>query len=339
MKKISAPSLGILFLALFSLFFAACSRSSRLYPAQEMLSTGWHEFDLQVGDQTRWFRVYVPRVLPTNSSVVFILHGPGQSMRKLFASNAGGSLGWIDKAEKEGLLLVAPNGVNPDTNDAKGDNQDWDDLRTDAVTKHSTAEDVTFIRSLFDWVQSKYPVNSKKFYLAGISTGGIMVYRIILELPGRFAAAASFIANLPDPTASPVNYIIKTPILIANGVKDPLMKWDGGRDIDIGMMMSTQATLDWWISSNQASSARPISSVLPDLAPDDDCLITRTFYPARPGGAPVLFYKIDGGGHTIPTRKYPLSDSHFMETIFGPVCQDAEGADLAWDFLSNPTQP
>jgi len=320
-------------------FVSACNRSSRLFPTPNLNSVGWHEYSIKVNDKTRWFQVYIPKILPLNTGAVFVLHGSLQSMREIFAPNSGGTLGWVDVAEREGIILVAPNGTNPDTGNAKGDDQDWNDLRTDLDTKHSNAEDVEFIRELHDWIINNYSIDSKKVFITGISTGGIMMFRVIFELPGRFAAAASFNANLPNPTSIPGNYIIKTPIMLVNGVKDPFMKWDGGSDYDIGNMKSTLGTVDWWITTNNATTLHPIISILPDIYPKDGCQISRTFYPANGGGAPVMFYQIDGGGHTFPTSKYTLADEQFQETIFGPVCHDAEGAELAWQFLMNPNSP
>lgn len=325
--------------AIFFLLLSACGRLSRLFPTPNPKAIGWHEYTIEVNGQERWYQVYVPKVLPENPAVVFVLHGTLQSMRKIFAPESGGMLGWVDIAERDGILLVAPNGTNPSTGDAKGDDQDWNDLRTDLNTSHSTAEDVEFIRSLYDWTVSTFNVNPKKMYLTGISTGGMMMFRIILELPGRFTSAASFNANLPNPTPRPTNYLIKTPLMLANGDKDPFMKWEGGSDYDIGYMKSALNTVDWWIVTNNASDLHPIISLLPNVQPNDGCRIIRTFYPANPGGAPVMFYKIEGGGHTIPTNKYPLADAQFQETIFGPVCKDAEGPELAWQFLTNPNSP
>ena len=50
----------------------------------------------------------------------------------------------------------------------------------------------------------------------------------------------------------------------------------------------------------------------------------------------MQFYTMDGGGHMIPYTGlgwYPF----LYRLIAGPPCYEADGADLAWNFLSQFT--
>jgi poly(3-hydroxybutyrate) depolymerase len=73
---------------------------------------------------------------------------------------------------------------------------------------------------------------------------------------------------------------------------------------------------------------------LSDTDPRDGCPLLVTTYRALPGGAQVQFLKMAGGGHAMPSREHRLPDTRLVRRLIGPVCRDAEGAEMAWDFLS-----
>ena len=300
---------------------------------------GWHEHTIRVGGVQRWFRVYVPPQLPAHAPAVVLLHGGTQSMRKIFQRQAGGTRAWLDVAETEGILLLVPNGTNPQTGDAEGDRQNWNDLRPNGSRRQTTADDVGFIRGLLAWTREHFPIDTNRISVTGASNGGMMAFRLLLEMPHAFATAAAFIANLPE-----TKIVLKppekaTPLLIANGTRDPLIRWEGGEIPGrAGRTLSTDATLAWWIKANRADASKAATDTLPNTDPNDGCRIHRTFYPALPGGAPVCFLKIEGGGHTVPSRDYGLPNRPLVRRWIGPVCRDAEGARLAWDFMKDKTR-
>ncbi|MDX1934455.1 MAG: PHB depolymerase family esterase [Capsulimonadales bacterium] len=291
------------------------------------------------GQTIRWFRVYVPKTLPDKAPVVVLLHGGGQSMRKIFQEAAGGTREWPRLAESEGFLLLTPNGTNPRTNDTKGDQQNWNDLRPVNSNRDSQADDVGFIRELLRWTETHYSMDSKRVYVTGASNGGMMTFRLLIEAPKLFAAGAAFIANLPEDRSQYVAPRRTTPLMIANGTKDPLVKWEGGNVAgNRGRTLSTDATVEWWTAANKTDTARKTTETLPDRDPGDGCRLHKTVYPAAPGGASVLFYRVEGGGHAMPSISHPLADKPLIRRFIGPVCRDVEGAKLAWDFFKDKTR-
>ena len=295
----------------------------------------WTESSLRVGSLERWFRVYRPRKLPEHPPAVLLLHGGTQSMRKIFALRAGGTRAWTSVCDREGAVLIVPNGVNPQTGDTRGDNQNWNDLRSSKSDRNSTADDVSFILQLLDEMVRTHGLDKGRIYVTGASNGGMLTYRLLIEAPERFAAGAAFIALLPadlrglEPPPKP------TPLLILNGTEDPLVRWEGGPIRgQTEKLMSAESHRDWWIRANRAQGNGVREEALPDASPDDGCRIYRTLHPAQTGGAPVLFLKVQGGGHTLPSRTHTLPDNAMVRRLIGPVCRDAEGAELAWEFMS-----
>ena len=191
-------------------------------------------------------------------------------------------------------------------------------------------DDVAFLKNLLDRIGRDYSIDRARIYVTGASNGGMMTYRLLMEAPQRFAAGVAFIANLP--VAGPVirKPAWPTPLMIANGTKDPVIKWDGGEILKgHGFVRSAEATVAWWVDANHARRENPVSAYLPDTDPTDPCRVLRTTYPARENGAPVVFYALEGAGHTMPSRKHEIPDAFPTR----PVCRDVEGARLAWDFM------
>lgn len=295
----------------------------------------WTESSLRVGSLERWYRVYRPRGVPDPARAVLLLHGGTQSMRTVCGPRAGGTRAWTGICDREGVILIVPNGVNPQTGDTRGDSQNWNDLRLSKSERKSTADDVAFIRQLLQELVPTQHLDPERIYVTGASNGGMLTYRLLCEVPELFAAAATFLAVLPDREAGLEPPRRPTPLLIANGTEDPLVLWEGG--VIRGQtdrLMSVRQNREWWVRANRAEPRAEPEQALPDLDGGDGCRIARSLHPALDGGAPVLFLRVEGGGHALPSRAHPLPDSRLVRRLIGPVCRDAEGAELAWEFLS-----
>jgi polyhydroxybutyrate depolymerase len=305
------------------------------------------EKSIEHGGLVRWFLEYKPDNYASNAPVVILLHGGTQSMREIFNEGNKGTTRWLDLSDEHGFLLLAPNGVNLETEDTYGDDQNWSDLRrlNNPNTTEPIYDDVGFLSQLVQYSIAEQTVNPLKVYITGASNGGIMTYTMLVKQPKLFAAGAAFIANLPDVDVESPNQT--TPIMIMNGNKDRLMKWNGGEvSSDVGgTTRSALATRDFWINTNQASISNVIKSTLPNRNFLDRCRIRSEFYPASKittnnvTSSPVQFYTMDGGGHSIPSRRgfFSIRINLYDLLIGGPSCHDVNGADVAWSFLSSYT--
>lgn len=294
---------------------------------------GWSENQIEIGQSRRWYRVFRPHNFQMGNPAVVLIHGGGQSMRKIFQGDNNPAKHWKVIAEREGFLLIVPNGTNARTGDTKGDRQNWNDLRTDGVA-NPDADDVQFISKLLDSIQPSCKFDSRRVYVTGASNGGMMTFRLLIEEPKRFAAGAAFIASLPaaDQTISPPE--TPTPILICNGTKDPLVKWEGGViGRNRGVVRSVEATVQWWATANKCDPHPKSMKRLPDRAPDDGCRIQHYVYQPARGGAALEFFKVVGGGHSLPSIHSRLPENRLIKSLIGNMCHDVEGAELAWEFL------
>lgn len=297
--------------------------------------SGWYERSVQVGATTRWYRLYFPSKLERGAPTVVLLHGGSRSMRDMFGERAGGPRAWLDVADREGVVLVVPNGTNPKSGDTRGDNQFW--LATRPATDSGESppvDDVGFITDLLDRIERRYPIDPDRVYVYGASNGGMLTYTLLMRESRRFAAAAAFIANLPAAESDLREPRPPRPLMIASGTADRIMQWEGGEiPLGGGRIRSTGDTVAWWLRANHAAGAPRRTRYLPDRAPDDDCRLREVTWAPASGGAPVRLLAMEGGGHTLPSLHYEMPDTFLARRIFGNVCRDAEGATLAWEFM------
>ena len=100
---------------------------------------------------------------------------------------------------------------------------------------------------------------------------------------------------------------------------------------DRGSVLSVEETLDYWIEACNANVMADDTGSLPDTK-NDGCVIEFERHNAMDAsGSPVLWYDMVGGGHNIAGAKV----SGLRQAITGPPCLDANGIDVAWDFLSD----
>ncbi|MBN94116.1 MAG: hypothetical protein CL928_08590 [Deltaproteobacteria bacterium] len=112
--------------------------------------------------------------------VVFLLHGYGASawlQDLLFRLNT--------QVEERSFLLVLPDG----TVDAAG-SRHWNATPACCDFYGAEVDDVGYLTSLLDELESRFTVDPDRVYFTGHSNGGFMSYRMACEIPERIAAIA-----------------------------------------------------------------------------------------------------------------------------------------------------
>lgn len=277
---------------------------------------------------TRYFDVFVPLILKQNPELVIQLHGGTQSKDAIYDDNAGASKYWKEIAEKNNFLLIVPNGIDTKTGNAKEGKLNWNDCRNHS--EEIQTDDVGFIAKIIDWSIANYKVNDKKVFVTGVSNGGLMCYRLALEIPNKITAIAAFTANFYKESECK-NTNIPIPVMIVNGKKDEFMPFYGGktkfRNEDT---LSSQETVDFWVKNNFQGNYFPKIEII-KLGRSSKKSITYTVYDSESSKFQIRYYEIEDGGHTMPGKKYVLSK--FTQKIVGKQNQDIEGAEIAWEFF------
>jgi len=282
----------------------------------------------------RFYLVAEPDSFCPGAPAVVVLHGGSQSMRTILEDTAAPSR-WLDIASEFGVAVIVPNGYNVNEEDASGDRQTWNDLRSSVGTPISEEDDAGFIAAAVGREWELLGFDRRAVFVTGSSNGGMMAQRMLIEFPGVFAGGASFIANLPEVSipdpASP------TPIMIMNGDADPLMPWEGGTvGFNGAPVRSTLDTAAYWRRVNGVAdvSAKPV--LLPDVDPSDGVRILEAASTEAGASAPdVVLYRMINGGHAIPVL--PGDPQNPLPPGLGTRGRDVRGVDVAWRFFQRHT--
>jgi polyhydroxybutyrate depolymerase len=274
----------------------------------------------------RKFYLHVPpsynraRAMP----LVMVFHGlglTGQSM--IYISNLN------EEADRKNFIVVYPDGLN----------HRWDT---------SGNEDVQFVLDMINKVASIINLDKRRIYAVGYSNGGHFVYRLAC-VTNCIAGIAIVAASMLQSSENNCSNSQRVPALFFIGTEDPLVpSTDSSHKEELGKLgaavglggleslsaplarmgglMTAEETVDFWVSHNQ-SSASPYTNQLPDTNPHDGTRVTRLTFGAY--NNEVVYYRIEGGGHT-----WPGAFINGPKDIVGRTTDDIKASEIIADFFS-----
>ncbi len=282
-----------------------------------------HLRTLSHGGLERAYAVHYPRNKQPvfRKPLVFVLHGGGGADARTMARRTG--MNGI--ADREDFIVVYPAGVDGQWNDGRG--------KTFRGAKENAAvDDVGFLSALIDLFVQQGQADAVRIYAMGLSNGGMMTYRLGIELGHRLAAIAAVIANMPEKISS-LRASRPLSVLIMNGTADPMMPWNGGPvrvfGKEYGNVLSTDETVRYWVRA-ALLPPRPETRSLEDTVPGDRCVAEVDRYGAPGRREEVLLYRLKGGGHNLPGGNTPD-----RPRLLGPKCMDFNGPEVIWSFFAS----
>jgi len=200
-------------------------------------------------------------------------------------------------------------------------------------------DDVGFIGAMIDELASNYRIDSSRVYATGLSSGGAMSYYLGSQLSHRLAAIAPVAAPRPaNPTAPrPLS------VLHMHGTADSFVPIEGGFNNlsppNLLPFLPIADVIDDWRESN-GCVGEPVVTQLPDLNTQDSSTVKLIRYDCEcyltaageERSAEVLYYMIEGGGHT-----WPGGGAH--PAPLGPVNRDINASAEIWNFFSRHELP
>jgi len=279
---------------------------------------------LVVNGLERTYRIHVPTTLPSGkpAPLVLVFHGR--------ATN-GWMTSYLTKfsrlADQEKFIVVYPNGLH----------HNWNDGRPPEVSKshRDKVDDEGFIKVLIEHVASRYAIDPRRVYAAGISNGALFAHYFAGRNPELVAAIACVAGNLPQPFDQSFDPKFPVAVLVINGTSDPIVPFQGG-DISPGArgkVLSTHETIKRWITKNRCKpDAR--SFPIPDRDPADGCDPVGYQWPQGGFNSEVVFVKVHGGGHT-----WPGSIQYLPQIFIGKICRDFSATKMIWDFFQRHSKP
>ncbi len=227
----------------------------------------------------RTYSVYIPSQLTADMPLVIAFHGAGgyawpQIQKSVFK----------DIAEENHFIYVCPQATIYDQPGIPS----WN------VVDFIQVDDLGFVNAMMDQLIADYPINTKRIYACGMSSGGYMTYYLALKKTYRLAAIAP-VAGLPTTfymTNGSLSW--KLPLLHIHGTKDVTVSTEGGN-----YSASVDTTLAFFIRSNACNPVPEISQIY-DSHPDDGSTITVYKYFSPEYHKDVFYYEIVNGGHSWP---------------------------------------
>ncbi|MEA2976591.1 MAG: polyhydroxybutyrate depolymerase [Alphaproteobacteria bacterium] len=224
-------------------------------------------------------------------------------------------LGMNAVADREDFLVVYPDGFA----------RTWNygvpvDKSPMPVARNRPLDDVFFLKSMINNLIKKAAADPARVYLTGVSYGGMMAFAAACALSNELAAVAPLITGMSeqqraDCSGKPI------PLLVIAGTKDTSQTYDG-EFAGPTPLLSVPDTIAFWKQHNGCSAEA--GDALPHLDPADPTKVNLLRYNGCTDGAEISFYRIDGGGHQVPSISAPARDGRN---------RDFEGAEVLWSFF------
>jgi polyhydroxybutyrate depolymerase len=228
--------------------------------------------------------------------------------------------GFSELGDEMGFAVVMPAAIG----------EIWNDGR-DAAPEGMRPDDVGYLTALIADATARLPIDPRRIYLAGMSNGAAMSGRMACERAELIAGIAQVAGTLGASVAAAARPARPVPIISIHGTADPVSPYEGGvrRGLiphliirhSIGSSIGVDDWAAFWIAANGAT-ARPTLAALP---PD---ITVRTWHGPTPA-SDVVFYRIEGAGHTWPGSHIPLP-----AFIFGKTNRTIDAARVCWEFLA-----
>jgi polyhydroxybutyrate depolymerase len=248
----------------------------------------------------RSFQLYVPAGYDgsRNVPVVFNFHG--------FGSNAVQQMTYADfkpEADQDTFLIVAPDG--------QGGSRHFN-----LTNESGLQDDIAMVDALLDHLEATLCVDAQRVFSTGMSDGGAVTSVLACRKPDRFAAFGAVAVILYRAGCGGSH-----PIAIAAfmGTGDPVVPFDGGPVRCCGgvALGSAPDALAGWAEHDGCSPEFSDERIGTDVR-------KRTWSGCQPGGE-VVFYIVDGGGHTWPGA-IPVDR-------LGKTTTDIDASATIWEFF------
>jgi polyhydroxybutyrate depolymerase len=270
----------------------------------------------------RTYRIHIPASYDKADPIplLIVLHGGGGTGEGTVKLTRGG---FNKFSEKEGFIVVYPDGVE----------KHWNDGRENVSYRahREKIDDIGFISALIDHLAKQYNVDIKRVYATGISNGAMMSLRLGCELSEKITAIAPVAGSMPENLPIRCSPSRPIPVLMISNTDDRLVPWEGG-DIrfgrkTFGRALSVPETVKYWVNHNLCSSS-PTISMEPDRDPKDGTRVRIESYNQCREGIEVVLYAIEGGGHT-----WPGGHQYLPKWITGKTSRDIDANEVIWDFF------
>jgi polyhydroxybutyrate depolymerase len=271
---------------------------------------------LRHGGKERSYLVRVPQPRANERHPIILLLHPAASTGKI----VWGQTSLPQIARENRAILVAPDGLY----------KTWDTH----YWKKGGVDDVGFLSQLLDALVEHDRGDPERIYVTGMSAGAGMTFALAWTIGDRLAAIGPVANNLgKEGMDKPLRLTKPLPVVHIMGTKDNSVPYAGGLVFGIWGVLSADETIAYWVKHNRCEK-EPTSEDLPDTNTADNSRVRRMRY-LGPGGADVVHYRIEGGGHTWPNGP----DDALGRRLLGETNRDIDSGKVLWEFFREKRRP
>jgi polyhydroxybutyrate depolymerase len=235
--------------------------------------------------QNRTYYLHTPqsslyaRPLP----LVVALHGSGMHGKEMAEKTALNRL-----ADRANFIVAYPDALK----------KRWN------VSGRTSEDNVGFVHHLIRQIQQVRPIDARKIYVVGLSSGGFLAQKLACENPAQIAAVATVAASLPQQSSLNCQKQHPVSLLMVNGTGDTVVPWQGGRIVptQLGSEISVlpiPAAISFWRDHNGCELSGKVSQV--------SKLVKVTHYSACRAGSEIELAALQGAGHVWSGGGYGTS--------------------------------
>lgn len=282
---------------------------------------GNKEVEFSHDEQLRNTKFYIPKRLKRRKrSLILCLHREDEtpeSMTRLTKRS------FNRLADQYGFIVGYPEALNKYWNDGREDSL--------SLSHYNDIDDVGFIEKLIDYSIDSFRVDPSRIFVAGMSNGGFMSYRLACELSKKINGIAAVSASLALDQLVNCSSDTTVSLMIINGTQDPVMPYEGGemivKEYSLGSVLSTEETINFWLRENKCkekSTKKDVSNT--NLF--DETRSERFIYSNCKNKIKVELITVTNGGHTWPGGR-----QYMAEKIVGKTSKDFDAAEEIWKFF------
>jgi len=243
---------------------------------------------IEIDGKQREYILYLPKDLPDNSPLVFVIHGFTDN-----AENMMKTTGFNALAEQNKFAVCYPQGLTD--NDGR---TFWEVGYKFTQSVH--VNDVKFLVELTADLQQKYELNKEKTFATGMSNGAEMCIMLACKAPEVFRAVAPVCGTIMKTVYDESQNSKPIPVFMINSTADKITWWDGDmlNNQGYGAYLSTLETLNFFVTKNKCTQSK--TDTLPNVNTQDSSFVISEKHKNGVNGNEVWFYKVVNGGHDWP---------------------------------------
>lgn len=271
---------------------------------QCIVATNTHT--IRVDNNIRSYIVYTPVHYNHNIKypVMIMLHGGGGDGNGMMYQTQMNTT-----ADNNSFITVYPNGLG----------KTWNADTCCGYAVDHNINDVTFISKIINTLPRQYNVNLQKIYVSGFSNGGMLCYKIGVQLSDKIAAIAPVSCTMNELD----NFKAKIPIIHIHGLQDKNAPFNGG----------------YGENSMAHVYIRPVNETISFCRVQNECNIGPTtinnnnmiidVWREQTGKFPVMLVRVKEAGHTWSGGKNitPIK-------ITGNLVQSIDTSNIIWTFCN-----